>query len=331
MLCLVGGLAYWFTKKDTGNTMGENPLSNFEITDTASIQKIFIADLEGNNVTISRSEEGYWKVNNKYRVREHSFDLILETFAGVGIQSTVPKAMRNTVLRNMAVTQRKVMIYGENDKLIKTWYLGNPTKTNQGTYMILETPEEGLSTEPYIVEKRGFRGYLTNRFHTKVNEWRYKGVFIYPKMDIKKITVIRPKMPEKGFELKVNNLLKNELEMTNHEGDKVDVNPTAMQLYLLKFKELHLETFDPPLLNHFQEDSVAARIPDFRITVTNTTGVTTKIDLQYKPTLANVRLEDPTAPEVDPDRMFGVFNGETIQVQRASFDPVLMPLEYFLE
>jgi len=324
LLIAVAATAYWFSQKNIDNTMADNPLTDFQVADTASIYKIFIADQNGQSVTMERNEGEFWSLNNKYKVRAHSVQLLLETFANAGVQTAVPKNFRETVIRNMASTQRKVMLFDKENEWIKTWYLGNPTKTNQGTYAILETPEHGLSSEPFVLEKRGFRGYLTSRFHTTVKDWRWRGVFYYPEMDIKSIEVIRPKEPEKGFKLTVNDIKTNDLELMDHNGESVKANLASLQLYLLKYKEVYLETFDPPLLDDAQEDSVAARVPDFRLNVKNHAGESTLIDLQYKRSLDNMRELDPLIPEIDPDRMFGSFNGELIQIQRHNFDEMLI-------
>lgn len=319
----LGYLAYTFYQKDTGNTIDNNPLTDFAIADTAEVYKIFIADDQNGTITLTRKGERNWLVDDKYKAKMGPVNLLLETFAGAGIQSTIPETQKEAVLRSLAITQRKVMIFGKNDEWIKTWYVGGATRNSQGTYMILETPESGVSSEPFIVEKRGFRGFLTSRFHTSMKDWRSLSVFEYPDMDIKKVSVIRPKSPEKGFEVNVKNIKTNDIELLDHEGKPMTVDPKILQLYLLGFQKMSLETFDPPLLDDAQEDSVMARKPDFRINVVDNKGNNTKIDLQYKGYPKGARLENPNLPEIDMDRMFGTYEGELIQVQRQMFDPIL--------
>ena len=60
-------------------------------------------------------------------------------------------------------TQRTQVKIFSNKKILKTIYVGGDTQDQLGTYsMILDN-----SSEPYVLEIPGFKGYLSSRFHAK--------------------------------------------------------------------------------------------------------------------------------------------------------------------
>ena len=58
---------------------------NFAVTDTASITKIFIADLKGNSIALDRMENN-WQINNRYKVRNNAMHIILKTIKNISVQ-----------------------------------------------------------------------------------------------------------------------------------------------------------------------------------------------------------------------------------------------------
>ena len=62
VLAAVAG--YFYYTKSSGTIKKE--LSDFAVADTASIDKIFMADREGHTATLIRKSPTEWTVNNKY-------------------------------------------------------------------------------------------------------------------------------------------------------------------------------------------------------------------------------------------------------------------------
>ena len=53
--------------------------TDFAVDDTSTIDKIFIADMDGVEVTLSRPERGrLWDLNGKYKAREDAVKLLLK-------------------------------------------------------------------------------------------------------------------------------------------------------------------------------------------------------------------------------------------------------------
>ena len=120
-----------------------------------------------------KKEKGNWWVNGKFRARQHSVDLILKTIKKIKVKHPVAVTGIEYRLSKIASKHKKVEIYTGDGNLEKVYYIGGSTKDHQGTYMLLETPEDGRSDIPYVCHLPGFHGYLTPRFFTTEEDWRH--------------------------------------------------------------------------------------------------------------------------------------------------------------
>ena len=67
------------------------------------------------------------------------------------------------MIKRLAVNHKRVDIYDQKNKLIKTWYIGSPTPDHLGTFMLLK--KDGIKgSRPYIMFKPGVYGSLDVRF-----------------------------------------------------------------------------------------------------------------------------------------------------------------------
>ena len=202
-LTLVSGVL-WFLNEGV-STMDSKPLADFAISDTARVDKIYIVDTDQNAVTLTRDPNSrYWDLNGTYKARKDAVDLLLKTFKRIKVKSPVPEAAKENVIKLLAAGGKKVEIYQGGDEPVKTYIVGNATQDHTGTYMLLETADEGLSTEPFITHMEGFTGFLSTRFFTDVEEWRYTGVFDYPALQITELHVQDHDHPERSFKILYN-------------------------------------------------------------------------------------------------------------------------------
>lgn len=150
-----------FTKKSS-TIVGD--LRDFAVSDTASINKLFLVDREGNKSLLTRVSPGKWMVNNKYNARQESINNLLNTIKSLEVKSPVGKNLYNNVMKLMASKSVKIEIYQKGEP-VKTYYVGHPTMDNLGTFMYIEK-----STVPYIMHIPGFNGFLSTRYLTKEND-----------------------------------------------------------------------------------------------------------------------------------------------------------------
>lgn len=157
---------------------------DFAISDTSSIQKIFLADKGNRSVILERKSPGQWFVNGKYPVRPDAIQLLLQTMHDLHVNRPVSMEGHNNVVQDMAGNAIKVQVMGKEGDAIKTYYIGGVAKDYQGNYYLMEGAEQ-----PYIVDIPGFDGYLSVRYILDEMDWRDRRVMALQPSDIARISV----------------------------------------------------------------------------------------------------------------------------------------------
>ena len=308
----------WKTQDAKGD-LSSNVQADFAIADTSLVNKIFIADNQGGTALLERSEESrFWTLNGEFIARKDATDLLLKTFTRIEVKGPVNEKMRETVIRNLAGTAKKVEIYQGGDRPVKTWYVGTSTPSHTGTYMVLETPEQGMSSEPFVVSLKGSIGFLTTRFFTDITEWRYTGVFDFPGRSLAEVTVIHHETPYHSYTIKSNP--KGDISLENGAGALLAIRDTIkVQDRFLHFRKVHFESFNNHLTKAGQE-SIRNAFPAFTMLVKGFDGRSAKFDLFWKQT--------DSGP--DEEYMYGLTTGgEVVLVQRYVLDPLIEVLSDF--
>jgi hypothetical protein len=319
LLILVVALGFYFlvTRKPWRSFSGDE--ADFAIADTASITKIFIADVRGEQVLLTK-ENGTWLVNGKVAADVKKMELLLQTIHDVKMRNPVSQNEHNTVVKEFAALGIKAEFYG-NDKLIKTIYVGRATNDKVGTYMMLE----GASS-PYVAHIPGFVGYLTPRFPTNPVKWKSKLVFDIPADAIKSMKVDYPDAPQESF------TITNEAEPTlkGIDGKTVQADVNYLKYLLASFSQLHGEAFDDNYTST-QQDSIA-RTPVFcEIKIERKDGQSSVLKLHSKSidNRTKFRYDEAGRPiEFDTEKYFGFVNGERdmMYIQQYNFGRIIKRL-----
>ena len=293
--------------------------SSFAIKDTALVNKIFIADKDGNQALIERVPgQRYWTLNGEHYARKDAVDLLLKTFKRVKVQSPVPQAELVTVNRLLAGRAKKVEIYQGDDSPAKVWYIGTSTQSHTGTYMLLGDASGNVAEEPFITHMEGFTGFLSTRFFTDEREWRYTGIFDFPGRSLGGVRV-------QGHETNLDYVLRVDssgfLSCTGMNKTRRDT--IAMQNHFNRFRKVHLETYN----NHLSEsalDSIKQVPPAFTLTAWNADStVTANVELLWKKPTMDTFDEAGNLKPWDGARMYARYKGEIVLVQTFVFDPLL--------
>lgn len=313
VLVTVGTGVLWYLEDNPGN-IAENDQAEFAIEDTSEVVKIFIADNYGTTLLEREKGDEYWVLNSEFKARKSSTDLLLKTFDRAAVKGAVPEKMRGTVIRNLASSAKKVEIYTGGDEPEKIWYVGSATPNHTGTYMLLETPSEGKAEEPFIVHMEGFTGFLTTRFFTNEDEWKYTGIFSYPNRTLQSISFNDHKQDHKSYRLISDTT--GVLDLYINEGKEIGYSDTLkVQEQFLRFKKVHFESFNSRLTVE-QEDSLKLTNPDFSITCTDIEGVATSVFLYEK----------------DEEQLYGVTeDGQVVLVQTFVFNPLIVGVHELLQ
>ncbi len=311
-------------------TVATGPMADFAVEDTASVDKIFIVDASQRSVTLERDPNSrYWNLNDKYKARKDAVDLLLKTFKRIKVKSPVPKEAEENVIKLLAAVGKKVEIYQGGDKPAKTYIVGTATQDHTGTYMLLERPGEGRSDRPFITHMEGFTGFLSTRFFTDVEEWRYTGVFDYPDLEIEEVSIRHHEEPENSFTIKWYGGNDIELHSNLLKQNITTFDTLKVKDYLLLYKKVHIETYQSHLTTE-QEDSLLNTTPAYTLSVLEKTGERKKIDLYHKAPVKDILNEKGEVEKWDKSRMYGVMNGDdVVLIQLFVFEHLLRGLRDF--
>lgn len=328
IIILAGILAYLLFLRPESEVSSKS-LSEFAIKDTASIDRIFLADNDGNQSLLTRQPDGTWMVNNKWRAKDYNVYLLLRGFYNLEVKSVVPNQAVPTILKQIAAKPIKVEVYMKGKKKPeKIYYFGYATQDHYGNYALLEIPGEGKSKVPYIVKEAGFYGFIRPRLITNEKEWRYNGIFQYGRDDIAEIKVRYPKSPFNSFTIERKN--RKEISLYDADGKKADdFNPSKVREYIKLYRGIYIETFNN-YLTESQQDSVLATTPKAIISVTDHKGKTVKATV-FDKGFVDPYLREEKFNNLDPERYYVLTDDNQLVIaQRLQWDPLLIPLNDFL-
>ncbi len=330
LVILLGSLSFWFIVNKRNGTIKQN-LKDFAVADTASVDKIFLADKSGNTITLERKSPGLWTVNGKYNARMDAVETLLYTIKKLDVKEPVGKKAQDNIVKRLAAKAIKCEIY-QNNKLIKAYYVGTETQDQTGTYMILIDPETLQPAErPFVIYIPGFEGYLTTRYFTEEIGWRDRTIFQYNPNDIKSIKMEVPFKPELSYEVVVKGNNNYEVKMLSNNTPLSNIDTLSVKQYLSYFQKIIFESFEVDL-KQTQIDSVLSSQPVNILTVTDNIGKSNKVKLFARPNKKSVLNETTMKPfEFDPERMDALLNNgkDFVLVQYYSFGKLLPPPDYF--
>lgn len=305
LLLIVIGYYFWQDKQK--NKVPKD--KDFAIEDRADIEKIFIADKNEREITLTRTDD-HWMINDEYPAMQAKVDLILQTLEDLRVEMPTPKPAWNNVIKDLAVRSTKIELYKSTDgDPYKTFYIGGTARNDFGNYMLMVLDGKSAET-PYIVAVPGFVGDLSVRFLLNVKDWRDTKVFNHTEEEISQITVDYTHHPEWSFVLKVNG--ENDYLLTGLDGqyteqDK-DLYLPGVAKYLSKFTKLNIEAYENEFIH---KDSIISGQP--LVTVTLVDKKKQSSELVLFPMGANRRTKmqfdlQGNEVEFDADRYYCLIN-----------------------
>jgi hypothetical protein len=311
---------------------------DFAVADTGSITKIYLVNKSNQSVLFEKQSVGNWLLNGKHKAHNYGINMLLETMTKITAKAPVPKKGHNNVISQLATASTKVEIYQEvyrinlfdkiklfkHEKLTKTYYVGNPTPDNMGTFMLLEGADI-----PFIVHILGFRGFVSSRFSVVERDWRDHTVFRAKLAEIKSLTMEIPETPEKSFKI----ILDGNRFAIQQLSDKQNL-PAYDTLKLLNFLTSFADLRFEALLNEIDAsriDSITHSIPKEIITLVKVNGDTTKVKTFFKPNDARKYDMEGGLYVHDLDRLYGLINNDEdfVLMQYFVFDKILKDIDYF--
>ena len=227
-LFLVVVAVFFVWNKNATSTLHND--ADFAVSDTASVTKIFIADMNANEVLLERDSDG-WILNKDYKAQQRKVSDLLYTMMKLRVRTPVAQASQDNVIKRMAGMAVKVEVYQvlprinlfDRIKLFPreirsvVYYVGDTPKDNLGTFMLKEGAEKA-----YIMQITGFKGFLSSRYSPLPEEWRDHKVFNTNLNEIQSVKVEFNAEPEKSYE--ITRIGKHQYKFENLQGQSYHQN-----------------------------------------------------------------------------------------------------------
>jgi hypothetical protein len=334
LVIAIGGFWAYSLFQEEGREMSVEPLSDFQIKDTANVTKIVITEKDLGSITLNKKKKVWYINDSKDIAQPYNVNLILETAFQIQIKQNVSEELKETAITQLAIRNKKVEYYFNDETTPrKIWYVGNGTSDHMGTFMLLEIKDKETgkmmrSPEPFIMFKPGVHGTLDTRFFAHKESWMYPGVFNYNVKDIASIKVENNTSPANSYNIKVYE--DGKVSLQDGQGTPVNVFDTSeVRHYVTHFKELFYESFAKELSTK-QQDSVLQVTPNFSFTVTETNGNSKNVRVwKIKKDPDEIALDQVN---YDTGRAYASINGskDLVKIQFFTWDVLFKPLSYFL-
>lgn len=324
LLAGLGFFAYRLISKK-GKSDDKVAAFNFEITDTASVDRIIITEPNGLEIEVVRDGKN-WTRSSGECVQISLVNSILDAAYNVRFKGYIPENGVKNVTNRMATIGTKVQFFVNGD-WYKTWYIGSSTPDHYGTYMLVESEEYGKSDLPVIAELKNMKGIISPRFFADPRRWECTRIFAYEPNEIQEVSVRFTQRPDRSFQLKK----KGNTHVVTQNNRPVQVHPQMISRYLLNYRRVHFELPNFELTDR-QVDSVRKSTPFCILEVKSTKGEDIKLRMFRRKSDSGEKEVDDFGDEVDYDinRFWCELpGGKLVKCQYFVFNPLTMGKIYF--
>lgn len=325
LLISIFGIIFFLSRESDKKTTIADAPRDFAVENVKEIYKIFIADRNGNSVTLAK-KENYWQLNERWRANPNSVANLLQTIQKVKIKYIPPRTAVPNIIKDIATNNIKVEIYDKANQLMKAYYVGGVTNDELGTHMIMADAEE-----PFVTYMPGFEGALRVRYMVDEMDWRDKTIFQESINNIRAVSIEYPKQRNLSFHLSKEagqyNVLPfyNTTPRMNHP-----VSRGLIEKYLTGFERQVAEGFEN---QNSKRDSIVQLLPFSIINLERTDGSKREVKLYpiiEKTKSGQVMLNDEGSPLIE--KYFAEVDGvDFMLVQQLVFGKLLWSYGSFFE
>ena len=263
-------LVFLLLKKNINQTHALDP-NAFRIDNPENIDRILLSpnNKKLDYILLYKENEKWYVKNDKLTepADTHSIrELLYWVLKKSQIKSPVSDSEKEGVTRDIALNGVKAVFYNGNSE-VKTFYAGNPTPSQEATYMYHPDMER-----PSIVEITGFKGYLTPYFTLDFDAWRSPVILDVPSEQIKKVEILWPENPNQGFSITREN---SALTLKDINGNAIkNVNNTKLLAFLERFQNVAREYGETAGINRkpAMRDSIIKNGHFFSLEITDVNG-----------------------------------------------------------
>jgi hypothetical protein len=227
ILLAVLAVAY-FVKNNTSM-----PHSTSIHADSALVYKMFLADMQGNTITIKRNADGLWRDSDQKEVNQELPQHLLYVLQEAKPTQVVNAALRGTILKGLSTEGTKVEVYSKDGKMMRSFTIGGDTHEGvRGTYAL--TSE---SPDPCIYDILTYDGNFAIPIKADPAIWKSQKVISIAADSILQVDVAFNNVPDSGFSLKRNSVKAFEL-YTNSGKNLGAPDQKRLQQYLNFFGDV---------------------------------------------------------------------------------------------
>ena len=167
-----------------------------------------------------------------------------------------------------------------------------------------------MASEPFVVHMEGFTGFLTTRFFTDLDDWKYTGIFNYRNRSLAEVEVINHNETYNSYSIRTDST--GVVKLFNSKGDEIGIdNRIHIQDQFNRFRKVHFESFNSRLTVDQEKDLIANGEASHTITCMDKEGASTTVILFDK----------------DEEHMYGLTeDGQVVLVQTFVFNPLIIGL-----
>ena len=335
ILVVIAGVLIW-NNRYLSTIQGES--SDFQVWDTASVTKIYLADRRERESLLERHTDG-WTLNGTYKAHSKQVNYLLTTLYKIRIKMPVSVASHDNIVKQLASQSTKVEVYQMvprinlfdkvklfyHEKRTKVFYVGDATMDSSGTFML----KEGAN-KAYIVYIPSFRGFITTRFTANPDDWRDHAVFNENMADIQSVEVDFNEDPQGSF--RIDNIGKHQYKLTRL-ADNMELPYDTLKVinFMSSFNDLRFEALFTNTLPQERIDSITGSPFVHYVVVTDKDGKKQDMKTFRKLVLNGVNDMGGDYGDIDRDRMYALIDGgnDFVLIQNYVFDKVLHDVRYF--
>lgn len=323
LICILA-LAYYTFNILNEDKKSSSELIDFSVKDTSMVTKIRITDAFQSSFEIQK-KEGVWQDKNGGCITQEYAHNILSVAKNIEFKGYLSKNSHQNFKNKMASSHTKVEFY-VNKEWLKTWYIGPSSPDHYGQIMLLDSKENGKSSEPVMMKVKGLNGIIEPNFFADSRKWICTNIFKVPLEKIASVSVINNENSTRSFKVKSE---LNGFEVMQN-GVKLPYADTAnIYRYLHNYKKIHFDIANYTL-DEAACDSLRNSKPFTEIILKEKAGGTTHLKLH------RIQVEEDQINEfgelvnMDMNKFWCVLpSGEIVKCQYHVFNPLLYGHIYF--
>tara|TARA_B100000927_G_C16449592_1_gene463250 strand:+ start:216 stop:1238 length:1023 start_codon:yes stop_codon:yes gene_type:complete len=323
LLCVVG-LAVYAYNIVSAERNSSTELIDFAIKDTAEVTKIIITDPFQKTFQIEKVK-GVWQDKSGGCITQAYVHNILNVAKNIEFKGYLSKNSHENFTVKMSASHTKVEYYVQN-KWYKTWYIGPSAPDHYGQIMLLDSKDDGKSSEPVMMKVKGLNGIIEPNFFADSRKWICTNIFSVPLESIASVVVNNHDDSTRSFEINYSN---NAFEVSTNGIPLPSVDTANVYRYLHNYKKIHFDIANY-ILSETECDSLKATEPFAEITLDEKSGKQTHLRL-YR-----IKADEPQRNEfgelvnMDMNKFWCALpSGEIVKCQYHVFNPLLFGHIYF--